>query len=200
MKALPESKGHKGTWVQTERAAHEAFAALIGKSPLAAKIMHTLASRVGDYNAVVISQGVLAELVGASRRGVQRALEILEQDRWIEIRQVGDRATVNAYIVNDRVVWHGDRDGIRYSLFSAAVIVSSAEQPDADAIDDPHRPLLRKLPMVYPGERQLPTGEGLPPPSEPALPGFEIDLPAREADPETGEVLSLPGNGFAGKP
>ena len=183
MKTLPTPKNPRpGEWVQTERAAHEAFAALIGKSPLAAKIMHTLVSRVADHNAVVISQGILADLVGATRRGVQKALEILERDRWIEIRQVGDRATVNAYVVNDRVAWFGDRDGRRYSLFSATVIVSSEEQADADCLDDPHRKPLQKLPMIYPGERQLPTGDGLPPPSQPSFPGMEPDLPARQID------------------
>jgi DNA-binding transcriptional MocR family regulator len=194
MKPLPAPKSPKpGEWVQTERAAHEAFAALIGKSPLAAKIMHALVSRVADHNAVVISQGVLADIVGASRQGVQKALKILERDRWIEIRQVGDRATVNAYVVNDRVAWFGDREGRKYSLFSATVIVSSEEQADADSLDDLHRKPLRKLPMIYPGERQLPTGDGLPPPSQPSFPGLEPDLPARQADPEQMDLEDLTG-------
>lgn len=194
MKPLPAPKSPKpGEWVQTERAAHEAFAALIGKSPLAAKIMHALVSRVADHNAVVISQGVLADIVGASRQGVQKALKILERDRWIEIRQVGDHATVNAYVVNDRVAWFGDREGRKYSLFSATVIVSSEEQADADSLDDLHRKPLRKLPMIYPGERQLPTGDGLPPPSQPSFPGLEPDLPARQADPEQMDLEDLTG-------
>jgi hypothetical protein len=29
------------------------------------------------------------------------------------------------------------------------------------------------------GERQMPVGDGLPPPSEPPLPGLEPDLPAK---------------------
>lgn len=185
MKTVPAPKSPRpGEWVQTERAAHEAFANLIGKSPLAAKIMHTLVSRVGDHNSVVISQSVLADLVGATRQGVQKALNILAQNRWIEIRQIGQNATVNAYVINDRVAWFGDRDGRRFALFSAAVIVSEKEQPDADALDDPHRMPLHRLPMIYPGERQLPSGDGLPPPSEPLLPGMEPDLPARRLTPE----------------
>lgn len=42
---------------------------------------------------------------------------MLAEDRWIEVRQIGENGTVNAYIVNDRVAWFGPRDGIRYSLF-----------------------------------------------------------------------------------
>lgn len=179
-----------GPWVQTERAAHEAWAKLIATSPLAARVMHVFASRVGEHNAVVISQGTLATLLGAHRRSVTRAISLLERDRWIEVRQIGDRGTVNAYVLNDRVVWSGHRDGIRYSLFSAAVVVSADEQPDASELDRNNelRPL-RRLPTLYVGERQLPSGDGLPPPSSPTFPGFEPDLPARRYDPETGELL-----------
>lgn len=179
-KPMPVS-APSGAWVQTERAAHEAWAKLIAASPLAARVMHLFASRVGEHNAVVISQGTLAGLLGAHRRSVTRAIALLERDRWIEVRQIGDRGTVNAYVLNDRVVWSGPRDGIRYSLFSAAVVVSSDEQPDATELDrnDELRPL-RRVPTLYPGERQLPAGDGLPPPSQPTFPGMEPDLPARE--------------------
>lgn len=171
--AVQKPKGH---WVQTDRSSHEAWAGLTRKSPLAAQIMHLLAARVGDHNAVVISQGTLSKLAGASRRGVQNALTILERDRWIELRQIGDRGTVNAHILNDRVAWTGPRDGLRYSLFSAVVVVSEDEQPDRADLEE-QQPL-RKVPRVFSDERQLPSGDGLPPPSEPALPGMEPDLPA----------------------
>lgn len=36
--------------------------------------------------------------------------------------------------------------------------------------------------LLYSGERQLPTGPGLPPPSSPSLPGMEPDLPAKQTD------------------
>jgi len=138
--------------------------------------MHLLAARVGDHNAVVISQGTLAQLAGASRRGVQNAIAILERERWIELRQIGDRGTVNAHVINDRVVWTGARDGLRTSLFSAVVVVSEAEQPDREDLGS--QLPLRAVPRLFPGESQLPVGSGLPPPSEPTLPGMEPDLPS----------------------
>lgn len=173
--ALPAQKP-KGHWVQTDRSSHEAWAALTRKSPLAAQVMHLLAARVGDHNAVVISQGTLAKLAGASRRGVQNAIAVLERERWIELRQIGDRGTVNAHVINDRVVWTGSRDGLRTSLFSAVVVLSDTEQPDREDLGS-QQPL-RRLPRLFPGERQIPAGEGEPPPSEPSLPGMEPDLPA----------------------
>src|SRR3546814_10538206 len=50
---------------------------------------------------------------------------------------------------------------------------------------------LRLLPPI--GERQLPHGDGLPPPSQPFLDGIEPDLPATEQqnlDPAMQEELS----------
>lgn len=167
-------KKAKGRWVQTERKAHEAWAVLIRKSPMAAQVMHILTSQVGEHNAVVISQKNLARLVSGSERGVRDALTLLKKDNWIEIRQIGGRGTVNAHIVNDRVAWSGKRDGIRYSLFSANVILSDDEQPDVDSLGQQEP--LRKLPQM--GERHLPAGDGLAPPSQPFLDGMEIELPA----------------------
>ena len=173
---IPE-KVPSGRWLQTERAAHEAWAKLISEAPKAAQLMHLLVARIGENNAVVISQKNLIRLMGASRPTVQRAVKKLKDDLWIEVRQIGDRGTTNAYVVNDRVAWLGRRDGIRYSLFSAAVVISDDEQPDAAELD--RQEPLRRIPSIGRGEQQLPTGPGLPPPSEPTFPGLEVDLPAK---------------------
>ena len=181
MQGLPEKK-QRGQWVQTERAAHEAWATLTATAPKAAQLMHILTARVGEHNAVVVSQRTLSELMKCSRRTVQRAVDALVQNRWIEVRQIGDNGTVNAHILNDRVVWSGPRDGIRFSLFSATVIISDEEQPDREELD--RQEPLQKLPLL--SENQLPTGPGLPPPSQPFLHGMEPELPA------SGESSSRP--------
>ncbi len=178
---LPEKK-NPGKWVQTERAAHEAWAALMRESPNAAMLMHLLVARVGEHNAVVVSQKTMAKLMGRHVNTVKTALKTLRDRNWIEVRQVGERGTVNAYIINDRVAWTGKRDGIRYSLFSANVVLSDDEQPDREALG--HQEPLRKVPSLYRGEHQLPAGDGLPPPAEPSLPGFEPELPAKDLGDE----------------
>lgn len=171
---LPEKRA-AGAWVQTDRSTHEDWAKLSVKSPRASALLHLLTARVGERNAVVVSQSVLAKLMGCNRRTIIRAVDDLIAGNWIEIRQIGDRGTVNAYVLNDRVAWHGTREGLRYSLFSANVLVSEEEQPDRDSLGN--QPPLRMLPRLFSDERQLPTGDGLPPPSEPSLPGMEPDLP-----------------------
>lgn len=176
MKAMPVVQPPRGTWVQTERAAHEAWATLIDQSPQAAKIMHILTARIEDHNAVVVSQDTLAKLAKASRRTVQRALTVLRDGNWIDIRQIGPNGTVNAYVINDRVAWADRRDNLRLSIFSATVIADAEEQPDRDQLNS--LPSLHRLPALFDGEAQLPSGTGLPPISQPFFDGLEPDLPA----------------------
>jgi hypothetical protein len=176
-----------GTWVQTDRSAHESWARLSIANPRAASVLHVILSKMGRHNALVVSQGALAKLCECSPRTIRYALSALLDGNWIEVRQLGPTGTVNAYIVNDRVAWSGNRDGIRYSLFSAAVMLADDEQPDRDELGA--QPALLQLPDMFASERQLPSGPGLPPPSEPSLPGMEPDLPARLVDDPNGGVL-----------
>jgi hypothetical protein len=174
--ALP-AKRPAGTWIQTGREAHEAWA-LLSRKPAASAVMHILCAHLGEHNAVVISQETIARLCKLSTRSVRRGILDLIEGNWIEVRQIGATGTTNAYVVNDRVAWQGSRDGLRYSLFSAAVFISEEEQPDRDDLE--RQAPLRRLPRI--GEQQLPAGEGLPPPSQPFLAGLEPDLPAAGRD------------------
>jgi hypothetical protein len=157
-----------GTWVQTERSAHERWAKMAVTQPRASALLHVILAQMGRHNALVASQKTLAALANCSVSTLKRSLEALRDGNWIEIRQIGPSGTASAYIVNDRVAWSGNREGIRYSLFSAAIVVSDNEQPDRDKLGA--LPPLQHIPSLTPGEQQLPTGPGLPPPSELALP------------------------------
>lgn len=175
-KSVPSKGKNHGNWVQTEREAHEAWAKLIRKSPKAAELMHLITARIGDHNAVVMSIPTIMSLMGASRPTVVRAINLLREDLWVQTVQIGGSGTANAYVVNDKVAWTGARDGIKFSLFSASVIVSSSDQ--TYQIDN-QKPL-RKLARI--GELQMPTGGGLPPPSQPFLEGFEPEIPSYKQD------------------
>lgn len=186
----PERKG--STWVQTERAAHEAWSMLIGAAPAAARLMHTLVAYMEPgTNAVVASQATLGRLCGGMHRNtVRRAVELLEQQQWIEVVKLGGKGGALGYVVNSRVAWAGARDGSRYAVFNARVLASDTEQ---DAPLD-GRPKLRQVPILQRGEVAIPSGPGLPPPSQPILPGLEPvayrDSQGREfdVDPGTGEL------------
>jgi hypothetical protein len=166
-----------GSWVQTERAAHERWAELSSEYPRASSVLHVIVAHMEQgSNALVASHALLAARCACSVATLKRALAVLAGRRWIQIVQIGPSGSVNAYVVNSRVAWSGSRKGLRQAAFSATVLAAEHEQPSRVFIDDGI--MLNQLPALWPGERQLPSGPGLPPPSEPSLPGLEPDLPA----------------------
>jgi Helix-turn-helix domain len=174
MSAPPAKLGtpvHSGPrrWVQTERAAHEQWAALTMRSPRAAALMHRFVALMGHQNAVVISQKTLAKLMGCTDRTIRNALADLVRERWVQVVQLGASATVNAYVVNSNVAWGESRDQRgRLAVFSATVVGDLEDQP-ANALDPP---ALRRVPVIFPPEQSLPVGDGEPG-AQIALPGME---------------------------
>lgn len=167
-------------WVQTERKAHEVWAKFTLQKPTASALMHYMCAYMGDQNALVISQTVLAKCLGVSTRTVATAISDLAASQWIQVVRLG-RGKECAYVVNDRVAWDKPRGKLNLSLFSAQVAA------DADDQDELEGPDLKRIPVLFPGERQLPTGPGEDPPSQPALEGMETDLP-HIIDQQTGEI------------
>lgn len=132
----------KGPWVQTEREALRAMSQLAAKHPKAVGVLTTIMANMQRHNALVASYATLAKVSNCSLSTVRRAIETLKNGNWIQVRQIGDAGTVNAYILNDRVAWTGTRDGIRYSLFSAEILVTDREQPATHQLEDTE-PLMR---------------------------------------------------------
>lgn len=179
----------RGTWVQTERKAHEGWAKLIRSSPKAAELLHVLVANMNKSAAVVISQKVLAEMLDTSVPTIKRAITALQDGQWVDVVRVGsERGGVNAYIVNRRVAWADKRKNQLYASFDARIITSSGEQ-DYDVLAA--RENLNQLPNF--GEFQIPVGDGLPPPNQPAIEGLEPDLPAVGSDAEERAALERLG-------
>jgi hypothetical protein len=112
--------------------------------------------------------------MGRSLDTVQRAIKDLVVEKWIEVVKLNGPGTVSAYVVNDRVAWGQPRDQLRLSVFSATVVADFDDQaPDSLEHSD-----LRRIPTLYPGEQQIPTGNGEEPPSQPIFEGLEPDLPS----------------------
>ena len=164
-----------GTWVQTERKAHESWDLLISKNPLAARLMHRLVAQMNHRSAVVVSQKTLSEMLGVHRNTIGRAVKVLVDDQWIETVKIGgDNGGVKAYVVNRRVAWADKRENQKFASFDARVIVSREEHPENDL------PPLRQLPRA--NEYQMPEGAGLSPPTQPPLEGIVPDLPTVSGD------------------
>lgn len=182
-------KQKPGNWVQTERAAHEAWGELIKRKPRAAMVMHHLVAHMGHQNAVVIGQKTLAKMLDIHERTVRRAISDLVQENWIQVVRIGTGKEA-AYVVNSRVAWAQPRGELRLSVFSAAVVVDHEDQSKIE----PSEPL-RRIPTLYPGEQQLPSGPGIDPPHQPPLVGLEPDLPSifRDEQGRRWEVDSVSG-------
>ena len=163
-------------FVQTERATHEAWARLILQNNRSAQLMHVLCSQLDDAtNAVVASQKTLAKLMGCSDRTVRNALTPLIEGQWIQVVQLGMSGSVNAYVINSTVAWTKPRDDLHLSAFHAKVIADAADQ-SKETLEMTGK--LRTVPLLYPGETQLPTGPGLDPPAQPSLEGLEPEIPS----------------------
>lgn len=163
----------KGSFVQTDRATHELWARFCIAKPRAAAVLHYLVGNIGRHNAVIVPQTTVAKALGISDRTVMRAIADLEAGQWLQVVKIG-AGRENAYVLNDRVAWADKRDNLRLSRFSAEVIADAADQSERTLSG----PSLHRLPDMFPGEVQLPSGDGLPPVSQPFLGGMEPDLPA----------------------
>jgi hypothetical protein len=162
-----------GAFLQTERAAHEQWAMLVLQHPKAAALMHLLCSKMDvSTNAVVASQSVLAQMLGCCVRSLKTYIKTLEDNRWIQVVSLGKGST-NAYVVNSMVAWAKDRDTLKYATFTAQVIASVEDQSPIALTAD-----LRRIPVLFNGDMQLPSGESAEPPSQMLLDGVDHDLPA----------------------
>jgi len=167
---LPGKPAHpkKQTFVQTERDAHVQWGKLVMSRPAAAAVMHQLVALMDRQNAVAISHQTLADVVGCNERTVRRALEYLQDQRWVQVVKIGRRGTVNAYVINERVAWADYRENKRLAIFSARIVADAKDQ-DAPALS---KDKLRKVPIIHPPEQALPSGEW-PPGEQAQLPGME---------------------------
>ena len=167
------------SWVQTERASHEAWSRLVIRKPMAAAVLHTLVARMGDQNAVVVSQKTLAALIGVTDRTIRNAIQVLVAENWVQVVRLNGPGTVSAYVVNSAVA--GDSPAIS-SIWPRSQPPSSQTPP----IKRPLRwstAICARFPCSI-RERQLPTGPGEDPPSQPAIEGMEPDLSSLQAELE----------------
>lgn len=154
-------------FVQTERKAHADWGRLSIRAPVASAIMHHLIHLMDKQNAVVVSQKTLAALVGCHINSVGKAVKLLRDERWINVVKLHGPGQVAAYVVNSEVAWCDTRNNKRLALFTARVVADAIDQ-DEEAPATP----LRRVPVIYPPEEALPTGEW-PEGSQAQLPGME---------------------------
>jgi len=175
------------TWAQVDRAAIEEWGKLMLVNSRAASLLAFLVARMGAGNSLTTSQKTLGKLMGVHERTIRRALADLVEGKWIQVVKLNGPGTIASYVVNAKVAWTQSRDKLNTATFYTTVIADRDDQEDVDSLTGE----LRLLPRLLKGEGQLPVGPGLPPPSEPALPGLEPDLPALVEEERYGEPVVI---------
>jgi hypothetical protein len=93
--------------------------------PTAANVFMFLVENMGDDNALIVSQGTMADYMGLSRRTVQYAITYLYENKYIDILKTG---TSNIYCINADIAWQQAHNKKRFAKFAARVLVSESEQ------------------------------------------------------------------------
>lgn len=122
----------KQDWVQTEKGMHLEWAELMTANAAAAKLLHILTALIDKQNSVVVSRETLADMANCSVATVKRSVKTLKELLWIQVVQIGGQGGTNAYVLNTRVAWTDKREKLDLAIFTANVISSRKENPDAD--------------------------------------------------------------------
>jgi DNA-binding transcriptional ArsR family regulator len=97
------------------------------KHPKAHAILYFLVDQMDNYNAVMVSNKVLQEVLGVSRQTISASIKILKENGFITILKSG---TSNVYTINDSVYWKSWGNKRQYSKFPANVVLSLNEQDE----------------------------------------------------------------------
>lgn len=152
-------------WLQIEKKTAEELKRLALKSPVAMATLMFMVNRMSRSNALVVSQQVIADDLGVTRRSINGAISTLEAHNFLETVKV---AGAVVYRVNTRVAWQGVR-GARFAHFNADILAMESEQ-DRKQLDD--LPPLKTVPVLQDNERILVGNEPIDPPDQ-----QEMDLP-----------------------
>ena len=91
------------------------------------KLMNYFLRSMNRTNALVVSQNVLGQVLGCSRKTVHNVVQSLHELRMINIYKVGVQ---NVYVVNSEVAWSTNRGKKEWAIFEATMVVNYDEQSE----------------------------------------------------------------------
>lgn len=162
---IHEPKGVFG-WLQVEKKIAQQLEVMAIKHPVAMAVLLNLTRTMSpSSNAVIVSGKGLAERLNVSLSAIRKSIVVLSDMKYIQVVKIG---SANAYIVNSKVAWQGNR-GARFTVFNADVVAFEFEQM-TDTVDDKSE--LVHIPRPQENERVLVGNEPIEPPDQ-----QELELP-----------------------
>ena len=147
-------------WLMMDKKPIQALKRLAIEHPIAMGCLMHFVENMSRSNAYMASQQSIGKALGVTSRAVKTAVSVLQEARFVQVVKIG---TANAYIVNTKVAWQGNR-GARFAHFHADVVAYENEQPAGREIDD-DTPLI-PLPVLEEGERLLVNNDEIDPPDQ----------------------------------
>ena len=89
------------------------------------KLMNYFLRSMNRTNALVVSQNVLREVLGCSRKTVHNVVQSLHELRMINIYKIGVQS---CYVINSEVAWTTNRGKKEWAIFEATMVLSYDEQ------------------------------------------------------------------------
>ena len=107
------------------------FIQLMGLSQKAAQIFAFLVEHMDDYNALVCPSAVIQESLGMSSASVTRAVKVLKDNKFIDIKKTG---TTNVYLINSELVWKSRDTNYKYAEFNAKMLNCESENKEQNIV------------------------------------------------------------------
>jgi DNA-binding MarR family transcriptional regulator len=95
------AKHRSGHWIRTDHKTHASLAQLVARKPRAVELLHHLLAQINRQNTLTISQSLLAEMMNCSVDTVQRAIQVLVEEGWVQVVQVA-KGKEASYVVNHK--------------------------------------------------------------------------------------------------
>ena len=152
-------------WLMMDKKPIQALKKLAIEHPIAMGALMHMVENMSRSNAFMASQQSIAKSLNVSTVAVKKAVAVLHDLKFVQIVKIG---TSNAYIVNTKVAWQGNR-GARFAHFHADIVAYEVEQKGID-LDDTTP--LNQLPRLEGDERLLVGNDPIDPPDQ-----QEMNLP-----------------------
>jgi len=98
-------------------------------NPIAAQIFLFLMEHMNHNNAVACSQTLLARITQRSRTTVHRAIVILKEYNFVDVKRIGG---TQVFHLNAEIMWRSYENKVKYAELIAPILLDMEENPEME--------------------------------------------------------------------